>query len=150
MLQASEFIEGFPMRLFLGFVLISGIGWLLDMMSYIFFSQILGIKPPYANFISSMVGVTYVWFLAINRLFDRRKYGRSHYLFIYWGYQMVSILGYSALISVVAASVFNSNISEIVGIPPNLVGKIIITAPNLFSNFIFMKILTRFMRPRLE
>lgn len=138
------------MRLFLGFVVISGIGWLLDMMSYSFFSLSLGIKPSYANFISSMVGVTYVWFLALNKLFDRRNYCRSHYLPIYWGYQIASIVGYSSLISVVVASAFNSNISEVLGLPSSLVGKIIITTPNLLTNFIFIKILAQFMSPDSE
>jgi putative flippase GtrA len=135
------------MKLFLGFVLISGVGWLLDMMSYAAFSQLAGMAPAYANFISSLVGVTYVWFIAINRLFNRREYGKSIYLPVYWGYQGASILAYSALISIVAASAINSKISEIFGVPFGLVAKIIITAPNLLTNFIFMTILTRFMKP---
>ena len=135
------------MKLFLGFVLISGVGWLLDMISYAALSHFVGMAPAYANFISSLVGVTYVWIIALNRLFDRREYGKSIYLPVYWGYQGASILAYSALISIVAASAINSRISEIFGIPFGLVAKIIITAPNLLTNFIFMTILTRFMEP---
>ncbi|GLC97809.1 hypothetical protein Tamer19_72180 [Cupriavidus sp. TA19] len=135
------------MKVFLGFVLISGVGWLLDMVSYAALSQLVGVAPAYANFISSMVGVTYVWIIALNRLFDRREYGKSIYLPIYWGYQGASILAYSALISIVAASTINSKIGEILGVPHHLVAKIIITGPNLLTNFIFMTILTRFMKP---
>jgi len=135
------------MKLFLGFVLISGVGWLLDMMSYAALSQLVGMAPAYANFIASLVGVTYVWIIALNRLFDRREYGKSIYLPVYWGYQGASILAYSALISIVAESAINSKVSEIFGVPFGLVAKIIITAPNLLTNFIFMTILTRFMKP---
>lgn len=135
------------MKIFLGFVLISGVGWLLDIASYAGLSQLFGMAPSYANFISSMVGVTYVWIIALNRLFDRREYAKSIYLPVYWGYQGISILAYSALISSVAASAFNSKIGEILGIPFGLVAKIIITGPNLLTNFIFMSILTKFMKP---
>lgn len=134
------------MRLFLAFALISGIGWLLDMVSYVALSQIFGMTPAYANFISSMVGVTYVWTIAISRLFNRRGYGRSIYLPIYWAYQGVSIAAYSVLISVVAASAINFKVSELLNIPFSFVAKAIITAPNLLTNFIFMKILTNFMK----
>lgn len=135
------------MKLFLGFLLISGVGWLLDMVSYAALSQLVGVAPAYANFISSMVGVTYVWIIALNRLFDRREYGKSIYLPIYWGYQGASILAYSALISIVGASTINSRIGDVLGAPHDLVAKIIITGPNLLTNFIFMTILTRFMKP---
>jgi hypothetical protein len=135
------------MKVFLGFVLISGVGWLLDMASYAVLSQVFAVAPSYANFLSSMVGITYVWIVALCRLFDRREYSGSIYLPIYWGYQGASILAYSGLISIVAASAFNSKIGEMIGVPPTFVAKIIITAPNLLSNFIFMSILTKFMKP---
>jgi len=134
------------MKLFVGFVLISGVGWLLDMLSYAILTQFFGVLPAYANFISSMVGVTYVWIVALNRLFNRGEFGRSIYLPVYWGYQAASILGYSALISAVASSAFNTQISQIAGIPTGLAAKIVITGPNLLTNFIFMNILTRFMK----
>ncbi|QNQ61398.1 GtrA family protein [Brucella sp. 6810] len=138
------------MKLFLGFVLISGVGWLLDMASYAGLSQLFTVPPAYANFISSMVGVTYVWIVALNRLFNRREYGRSIYLPIYWGYQEISILAYSALISFVAASAFNSKIGQIFEMPSALVAKLIITGPNLITNFIFMSFLTKFMKSGAE
>ena len=138
------------MKLFLGFVLISGVGWLLDMASYAGLSQLFTVPPAYANFISSMVGVTYVWIVALNRLFDQREYRRSVYLPIYWGYQGISILAYSALISIVAASAFNSKIGQIFEMPSALVAKLIITGPNLITNFIFISFLTKFMKPSAE
>lgn len=135
------------MKLFFGFILISGVGWLLDILSYAALSQIVGVAPAYANFISSMIGVTYVWIIALNRLFNRPEHGKSIYLPIYWGYQGVSILTYSGIISAVAASAVSAKIGEILGLPFGFVAKIVITGPNLLTNFIFMTILTRFMKP---
>ena len=134
------------MKLFLSFILISGVGWLLDMASFVGLSQLFLVPPTYANFISSMIGVTYVWIVALNRLFDRREYRQSIYLPIYWGYQEVSILAYSALISIVEASAFNSKIGKIFEMASALVAKIIITAPSLITNFIFMYFLTKLMK----
>jgi putative flippase GtrA len=138
------------MKLFLGFVLISGVGWLVDIASYTGLSQIFGVIPPYANLMSSMVGVTFVWVVALNQLFDRREYRGSIYLSVYWGFQGMSILIYSALISIVATSDLNSKFVQIFGVPPALVAKIIITGPNLITNFIFMSFLTKFMKSSVE
>ena len=135
------------MKLFLGFVLISGVGWLLDITFYVGLSQLLIMPPTYANFISSMAGVTYVWIVALHRLFDRQEYGRSIYLPIYWIFQGLSILIYSILIFDVSNSAFNSKIGQIFEMPVALVAKIIITGPNLITNFIFMSFLTKFMKP---
>lgn len=134
------------MKLFWGFVLISGVGWLLDMVSYAGLSQFYTLQPAYANLISSMVGVTYVWMVALNRLFDRREYCRSIYLPIYWSYQVLSILAYSVVIYMIVATAFNSKIGQIFDIPSALVAKIIVTGPNLITNFIFMLFLTKFMK----
>lgn len=134
------------MKMLLGFVLISGVGWLLDMAAYAGLSQLSSVAPPYANFISSMIGVTYVWIVALNQIFHRREYRGSIYLLIYWCFQGISILGYSGLIVVVSSSVLNSKIGELFGIPLAISSKIIITGPNLFTNYIFMSALTKVMR----
>jgi len=134
------------MKIFFGFVLISGIGWLLDFLSYTAITQTLKVPPAYANFISSMVGVTYVWLVALNRLFDRGDYGKSIYLPIYWGYQVTSIFGYSVLISVIAVSAFNFWLGQKFGLPTEVVAKVLLTPPNLMTNFIFMNFLTKFMK----
>lgn len=136
------------MEKFFGFIYISGVGWLLDIASFAGLSQFFDMAPRYANFISSLVGVTYVWIVALNRLFDRSEFRKSIYLPIYWGYQALSILAYSALISVLATSAANHNIEEMCNIPFPIVAKIVITGPNLLTNFIFMSILTKLMKPR--
>jgi putative flippase GtrA len=134
------------MNLFLGFVLVSGVGWVLDLLSYTCLTLAAGFPAGYANFISSMVGVTYVWMVALNRLFGKGGYGKSIFLPIYWGYQALSILGYSLLISLVVAAGFNVWLSQLSHLPPAVVAKILLTAPNLMTNFVFMSFLTKFMK----
>lgn len=134
------------MKLFLGFVLVSGVGWMLDFLSYTGLTQLAGVAPSYANFMSSLVGVTYVWIVALNRIFGKGGYGKSIFLPIYWGYQVASILGYSLLIALVATAVFNVWLSQLLHLPPAVLAKILLTAPNLLTNFIFMFFLTKFMK----
>jgi hypothetical protein len=135
------------MKFFLRFAFVSGVGWLLDLVVYMASTQIFGVAPPFSNFVSSVFGVTYVWIISLNRLFHLQEYGQSIYLLIYWGCQVASIFVYSLLISKIAASAINSKISEIFGMPFEIVAKIIVTTPNLLTNFIFITILTQFMKP---
>ncbi len=132
---------------FLGFVLISGVGWFLDLATYAAISQLFAVPPSCANFISSLVGVTYVWMVALNRLFERSDYGQSVYLIIYWSYQGISILAYSALISTVLTLFFNFKLDQVFEISSAVMAKIIITPPNLLTNFFFMYFLSKFMKP---
>lgn len=134
------------MALFLAFVFVSGLGWVLDMVSYAGLTQAAGLPVGYANFISSMIGVTYVWVVALKRLFGKGAYGRSIFLPIYWSYQALSILGYSFLIPLVLAAEFNVWLSQLARVPPALAAKILLTAPNLVTNFLFMRFLTKFMQ----
>lgn len=134
------------MKLFLDFVLISGVGWLLDFLSYTVLTQTMYFVPAHANFISSMIGVTYVWMVALNRLFNRGNYGKSIYLPIYWGYQTASIFGYSVLLSIAASTEFNVWLGQLLSLPIAVVAKILITPPNLLTNFIFMSFLAKFMK----
>lgn len=136
------------MKLFFGFILVSGIGWLLDLLSYTGLTQFGAVPPGYANFASSMVGVTYVWMVALNRLFGKGGYGKSIYLPVYWGYQAVSIFVYSIMISLVVGATFNIWLSQLTHLPVALVAKILLTAPNLITNFVFMSFLTKFMKTK--
>lgn len=130
------------MRLVLGFVVVSGVGWLLDMAAYSLLANLFDTPPFAANFVSSYVGVTFVWIVSLRRVFDvSNKYNKG-YLLIYWLYQFVSVFAYSQGIHWVAAAC-TANIP--VGITPALgtiLPKIFITPFNLFTNFLFMRYLT--------
>lgn len=139
-----------PFKVFWGFLLISGVGWLLDFTSYTVMTQWAELAPAPANFISSMIGVTYVWIVALGRLFNRGDYGRSIYLLVYWGYQAGSILAYSALIGVIFSSGLNVWVAQSLGLPAEVLAKVLLTPPNLVTNFVFMSVLTRRMKARTE
>jgi putative flippase GtrA len=134
------------MKLLFRFVIISGVGWALDMTTFAALSQYFKMTVVRANFISSMVGVTYVWIFAIGKIFNRGNYINSIYLPVYWGYQLLSIIFYSAFLSFVLSVVVQFAAGKGIGITSNLIAKIIITIPNLLTNFIFMSILTKFMK----
>lgn len=133
------------MRVFLGFALISGIGWLLDFTSYVIFSQVFGWDPFYANFASSMVGVTYVWFFSLKRLFKLEGGGGLGFLVVYWIFQALSISAYSKMVSFTVATGVMPQLPHYLP-PPAVVAKIFFTPFNLVTNFLFMKFLTQRMR----
>ena len=131
------------MKLFLGFLLVSGVGWILDLLSYTTLTQAFDVSPAFANFASSMVGVTYVWLIALNRVFKRGGHGKYIFLPIYWTYQAVSILGYSMLISIVVVKLVDFGIDQV--LPVAVLAKLMVTPVNLLTNFLFMTVLTKFM-----
>lgn len=135
------------MKIFFGFVVVSGIGWFLDISTYTILTQYLQWTPAFANVVSSMVGVTYVWIVALNRVFGCGEYRGTIYLPIYWAYQVLSIIGYSALISIVSISASSLWLSQNARVPEEVISKILLTPPNLLTNFIFMSLLSKFMRP---
>ncbi|WEF32952.1 GtrA family protein [Pseudoduganella chitinolytica] len=129
------------MTLFLRFLFLSGLGWLCDFATFALLVRGLGVAPFEANFASSYVGVTFVWFTSLKTVF--RRDGTRQGLLAYWGYQFISIFAYSQLLQVVAGTLH--------GWVPGMEGlcaKILVTPLNLVTNFLFMKILTRSMRHR--
>lgn len=133
------------MKRFLGFTLVSGGGWLLDMLAYTWLTQALSTPAVAANLVSSFLGVSYVWLLALNRVFERGQYGLSGYLLVYWAYQALSISLYSLLISSLTNSLWLQDLSGNL-IPAAVTAKILATPLNLLSNYAFMHWLTGSMR----
>ncbi|WP_011296914.1 GtrA family protein [Cupriavidus necator] len=132
-------------RLFLGFALLSGVGWLCDMLTFVLLDRVFGVPVFVANMVSSYVGVTFVWFASLKAVFSQQSSHHSGFLLIYWGFQFCSILLYSQLMHFTA-----NTLHAWPGIAPLAVGvgilaKIIITPFNLVTNFLFMKLLVRFM-----
>lgn len=132
-----------PLAMAARFIALSGLGWLCDMTVFTLLVRLAGWDSAAANIASSYAGVTFVWFTSLKTVFQRAGSGR--FLLIYWAFQFVSILLYSHLLGRLAAA-----------LPPlgewehyrALAAKILITPFNLVTNFMFMKTLTRAMRPR--
>jgi putative flippase GtrA len=131
---------------FLGFVILSGLGWLCDFGTYTCLVALSDISPFVLNFISSYVGVTFVWYTSLKRVFRATGPVNGPFLIAYWAFQLVSILAYSKLLIIVVSLLKAESVSmEPVG-QPAVLAKIIVTPATLLTNFLFMKTLTRFMR----
>jgi putative flippase GtrA len=134
------------MKLFIAFVVLSGVGWLCDFVTFTLLVKLFEVHSFEANFVSSYVGITFVWFVSLKMVFKRSGKGRSTFLVVYWGFQFVSILTYSQLLHMVADAIPSVIQLEQVSQNSGIAAKIVITPFNLVTNFIFMKFLTRFMR----
>jgi len=131
---------------FLGFALIAGIGWLLDLLCFALLVKLSTVPPVLANMISSYVGVTFVWFASLRAVFKVGGLRNQLYLILYWGYQFLSISLYSWLIQYVAKALFDAEMWGLALSSMLLIAKIAVTPVNLVTNFIFMKYLTGFMK----
>lgn len=140
---------------FLRFAFLSGIGWLCDFGTYALLVEMADFKAATANFISSYVGVTFVYFTALRFAFSKVTHNHRLFLSLYWVYQFASIVIYSALLAGLVHWLLEQpslapNTSDIGSYPLNeytdIIGKLIITPVNLITNFIFMKALTHYMQ----
>lgn len=130
---------------FLRFALLSGVGWLCDFGVYSLLVLLTDIGSSSANFISSFVGVTFVYFTSLGYVFRRRDQNRKVFLTSYWAWQAASITAYSIALGLLVASLVNVQLLTELGVNIAIAGKIIITPINLLTNYMFMKWLTRFM-----
>jgi len=142
-LTAAELLK--LSKIFLGFALLSGLGWLCDFLTFAALVKVLAADGFWANVVSSYVGVTFVWFVSLRTLFRRRTSGSARFLLGYWTYQFFSILLYSQLLEAVANSLPAMAVLAQSGHSVDILAKLIITPFNLLSNFVFMKLLTRHM-----
>jgi putative flippase GtrA len=136
-------------KAFLGFALLSGLGWICDFGTYTLLIEFFELKPIYANFISSYVGVTFVYFTSLKLVCDKVIDRHPLFLGSYWGFQFISILLYSIALSALVSWLQTPPAIAVISDHGEISGKIIITPLNLLSNFILMKKLTRFMSDKV-
>lgn len=129
----------------MGFVFLSGLGWLCDFCTYAFLVKLFNVSPLVANFISSYVGVTFVWFASLKSVFQAAEGAGSRFLLLYWLFQFVSILVYSQILSLMVPVFDSPAIPVLFGEEAAVIAKIFVTPFNLVTNFIFMKFLTNFI-----
>ncbi|WP_454752336.1 GtrA family protein [Cupriavidus necator] len=135
---------------FILFAALSAFGWLCDLLTFSLLGNV-GIPPFPANFASSYVGVTFVWFTSLKSVFGRSGPQHNRYIVIYWAFQFISILIYSQILSAVVYLLGHANFPILQNGHLALAAKFIITPFNLGTNFLFMKFLTRLMhKPKLH
>lgn len=121
----------------LNFFGISGIGWILDLIVYTILTSILKINVDISNMISSLVGVTFVFFISTRKLFiNNSKINIKIKYIIYVVYQIILIFTASKIMLLLKD--YLSNIELIVKYI-NIIVKIIITPFTMIINFIVMK-----------
>lgn len=134
------------MKLFIGFAFLSGFGWLCDFFTFTLLVKLIHAPNFIANFVSSFVGVTFVWFVSLKMVFKRSGDAQNTFLVVYWCFQFVSILAYSQLLHMTAGALPDVDLMAQLRHNPEIAAKIIITPFNLVTNFLFMKFLTGFMQ----
>lgn len=133
------------MKKFLLFAALSGCGWICDFLTFTLFDKYFGVPPFAANFASSYVGITFVWFASLRSVFGRSGPGHNRYIGFYWAFQFLSILVYSQILSLLVTILQQSSIATWGANHLAIAAKVVITPFNLVTNYMFMKALTRFM-----
>ena len=121
------------------FVGISGIGWILDFIIFNILVGLFGLNISLSNFLSSLVGVTFVFIFSTRKIFENKILIdiRIKYV-IYVIYQIVLIFCASKIV------LFINNIFVDYNFIVNyayIMAKILITPFTLLINFIVMKFL---------
>ena len=137
-------------RMFIGFAFLSGLGWLCDFVTFTLLIKLADSPAFIANFISSYVGITFVYFISLKTVFNKEDQRKGRFLLIYWTYQFFSILAYSFLLTQVSPMLLYSFPAIFTNGNNAIAAKIIVTPVNLLTNFLFMKFLTRFMYDEIK
>ena len=121
------------------FIGLSGIGWLLDFATFV----ILGIffdNHVINNFISSWVGVTFVFIFATRKVFEnnsRIPLGVKYLIYIL--YQIILITLVSKLLGAIDSFIISHVAWKLVLRFSGIIAKIIITPITMILNFFVMK-----------
>lgn len=138
-------------RRFLGFALVSGLGWLLDVGSTAALVNV-GIAPFAASFAGALAAVTFVYVISRLAVFDQARLGRVSDWALYSVWQLFAISVASLLVAALAyllepaaghlAAVWTDRLGPNVPVPLALAtgaAKVVVTPLTLTANFFFMK-----------
>ncbi|MVX62873.1 hypothetical protein GKZ28_04040 [Clostridium chromiireducens] len=126
------------------FILISGMGFVIDFTTYYLLTSFIGIKISYANMISAVPAVTYVFFVATRKTFNAKKSKISitYKYLTYFIYQILLV----TLISIFAQILYDkfyefSTRWTIIENNFKIIIKCFITPITIICNFFVMKVL---------
>ena len=134
------------LKQFLNFIVISGVGFLMDFFVYYILTEYIGFPISYANMVSAVPAVTYVFFLSTRKIFRTSTNSKLKLKYKYLFYLMYQIVLVS-IISLFAQKIYDSfyNYSfefELIKNNLKILIKCFITPITMTCNFIFMKILS--------
>jgi len=81
-------------RQFISFITISGIGWLIDFSVYLILINFFTFSIKYANMISAVPAVTFVFFVSVRKTFIQKqsRIRLGYKYLIYFFYQIILLL----------------------------------------------------------
>lgn len=124
------------------FLLISGTGWFIDVSMYSILTLLLGISIFFSNTISSILAITFVFYISTKKIFIQYKEGvtlKIKYI-IYFIYQLVLVI----LVSIIAQKLYFivGNYYLIEADQLKIIIKIFVTPFTMILNFFVLKILS--------
>ena len=123
-------------RKFLGFAMISGAGWLLDMTVYVGALQI-GARPFIANLLGGVVGASFSFIVSGTRIFDAGKGPVLKRVLWYLVYTALAITLISGLID--ATTIIAVHMTEWSPKAMAIIIKVVLTPLILLSNFFMVR-----------
>lgn len=128
----------------MSFMLISGVGFIMDFTVYYLLTSLCKINVGYANMISAIPAVTYVFFISTRKTFEsgKSKLPLSYKYLIYFIYQIFIVTGVSIFAQVLYMNLYEI-LTEWLLISSNLklIIKCMITPITMICNFFVMKFL---------
>ena len=123
------------------FIGLSGIGWILDFSTYIVLSRICE-NLVLDNFISSWVGVTFVFIFATRKIFENNsRIDLKWKYLIYIVYQVLLIFLVSKLLGLIDSFIVSNISLAVVTRFSAIIAKILVTPITMILNFFVMKVL---------
>lgn len=126
------------------FILVSGVGWLIDFGIFTLLTKLAGLAVVPSNYISSLIAVTFVFFVSTWKILSNRSDGHSRRLkyVIYVVYQLVLITVVSFLAQWLHELLLGWNlISSVKFLAENtkLLAKVLITPITMICNFFVLR-----------
>lgn len=126
------------------FVVVSGIGWLIDLSVFFLLTNQFALNVFYSNILSSIPGFTFVFVVSTNKIFkkDTSNLSLKQRYLIYFIYQIILVLTVSLigqLLFQVSCSFFES--FNITVSNTKFIVKILITPITIVCNFFVMRYL---------
>ena len=123
----------------IGFIGISGIGFIIDFIIYNVLSSLLPINVNICNMISSFIGVSFVFIVSTRKIFiNNSKIDIKLKYIIYIVYQLILISLVSYIMLILKNYLLSIDV-DLITKYVNIIVKIIITPFTMIINFIVMK-----------
>lgn len=126
------------------FTLISGMGFILDFGVYLILTGLIKLPIIYANMISAVPAITYVFFMSTKKVFNKRKSRidiKIKYV-LYFIYQIILVLLVSSLAQLIYDNSIQVLTKPIIINNLKIIIKLLITPITMMCNFMVMKILS--------